>query len=109
MALSATELLTWGVNYCACAVCLGSQASAVEQPTMPPPQDSLAIANGGIVLTALLTAGGSNVLRRPETRKGLNSGLALWERRDQTGKNAVPLSPKPQVAGSIPVPPAREV
>jgi hypothetical protein len=46
------------------------------------------------------------VLRRPETRKGLNSGLTLQERRDQTGKNAMPLSPKPQVAGSIPVPPA---
>jgi len=46
------------------------------------------------------------VLRRPETRKGLNSGLTLQERRDKTGKNAVLLSPKPQVAGSIPVPPA---
>src|SRR5215831_5606979 len=27
-------------------------------------------------------------------------------RRDKTGKNAVPLSPQPQGAGSIPVPPA---
>jgi hypothetical protein len=46
------------------------------------------------------------VLRRPETRRGLNSGLTQQARRDQTGKNAMPLSPKPQVAGSIPVPPA---
>jgi hypothetical protein len=46
------------------------------------------------------------VLRRPETRRGLNSGLTQLARRDQTGKNAVPLSPKPQGAGSIPVPPA---
>ena len=60
----------------------------------------------GRVLTARLIAGGSDVLRRPETRTGLNSGLTQLARRDQTGKNAMPLSPKPQVAGSIPVPPA---
>jgi len=58
--------------------------------------------------TALLTAGRSDVLRRPETRKGLNSSLTQLARRDQTGKNAAPLSPQPQVAGAIPVPPARE-
>jgi hypothetical protein len=58
------------------------------------------------VLTAQLTAGGSDVLRRPETKKGLKSGLTRQVRRDQTGKNAVPLSPQPQDAGSIPVPPA---
>jgi hypothetical protein len=46
------------------------------------------------------------VLRRPETRTGLNSGLTQLARRDQTGENAMPLSPKPQGAGSIPVPPA---
>jgi hypothetical protein len=46
------------------------------------------------------------VLRRLETRIGLNSGLTFLARRDQTGKNAAPLSPKPQGAGSIPVPPA---
>ena len=54
-------------------------------------------------MTALLTAGDSDVLRRPETRNGLNSGLAQQARRDKTGKNAVPLSPKPQGAGAIPV------
>ena len=64
------------------------------------------MANGGIALTAQLTAGGSDALRRAETRTGLKSGLALRERQDKTGKNAVPLSPKPQVAGAIPVPPA---
>ena len=44
------------------------------------------------------------MLRRSETRRGLNSGLTPLERRDQTGKNAAPLSPQPQGAGSIPVP-----
>jgi hypothetical protein len=53
-----------------------------------------------------MTAEGSDALRRPGTRTGLNSGLTQLARRDQTGKNAMPLSPKPQVAGSIPVPPA---
>jgi hypothetical protein len=34
-----------------------------------------AMANDGIVLTALLTAGGADVLRRGQTRMGLKSGL----------------------------------
>ena len=42
------------------------------------------------MLTALLTAGDSDVLRLPETRKGLNSGLTQLARRDQAGKNAAP-------------------
>jgi hypothetical protein len=57
-----------------------------------------------VVLTAQLTAGDSDVLRRPETGKGLNSGLTSLARRDKTRKNAMPLSPQPRVAGSIPVP-----
>ena len=44
------------------------------------------------------------MLRRPETGKGLNSGLTSLARRDKTRKNAMPLSPQPRVAGSIPVP-----
>ena len=73
---------------------------------MSPLQSSSAIATGCTMLTAELTAGASDVLRRPETRKGLNSGLALWERRDQTRRTRRRFPPKPQVAGSIPVPPA---
>jgi hypothetical protein len=70
-------------------------------PTMPNSN-----CTGEIGMTALLTAGGADSLRRPETRKGLNSGLTQQARWVKTGKNVVPLSPKPQVAGSIPVPPA---
>jgi hypothetical protein len=63
---------------------------------------------GTVIVTAELTAGASDVLRHPETRKGLNSGLTLLARWDQTEKNAMPLSPQLQGAGAIPVPPALE-